>query len=96
MNNLINQELKVINIGLSSFAENLKKENTPVVSVAWVPPAGGNKKMLELLERYNKIRRKDDVQESLKKSFNDIKDGRTVMSSSADKMIEKLDKSEGL
>jgi|GEM_PF-828182 len=56
MNNLINRELQVINIGLSSFADNLKKENTPVVSLAWSPPAGGNKKMLDLLEKYNKIR----------------------------------------
>jgi|GEM_PF-4901550 len=38
----------------------------------------------------------DDVQESLKKSFDDIKDGRIVISSSADKMIEKLDNGEGL
>lgn len=37
-----------------------------------------------------------DVQKSLKKSFDDIKNGRIVMSSSADKMIEKLDKGEGL
>ncbi|MFH1452650.1 MAG: fdrA domain protein [Armatimonadota bacterium] len=55
--NLINKELKVLNIGLSSFAENLKKENTKVVSVQWRPPAGGNKKMLDLLERYNKLRK---------------------------------------
>ena len=55
-NDLINKELKVINIGLASFAENLKKENTPVVSINWSPPAGGNKKMLDLLERYNKIK----------------------------------------
>lgn len=58
MNNLINKELKVINIGLASFAENLKKENTPVVSVNWSPPAGGNKKMLDLLERYDKLKTK--------------------------------------
>lgn len=38
----------------------------------------------------------DDVQKSLKKSFDDIKDGRIIISSSADKMIEKLDKGEGL
>ncbi|MFH1452615.1 MAG: AbrB/MazE/SpoVT family DNA-binding domain-containing protein [Armatimonadota bacterium] len=38
----------------------------------------------------------DDVQKSLKKSFDDIKKGKIVASDSADEMFEKLDKGEGL
>jgi len=51
INELFQEELKVINMGLESFNENLKKQNVKSVQVDWKPPAGGNKKMLSLLDR---------------------------------------------
>ncbi len=47
---LFNEKLKVINIGLESFAENLKKEDTSVIQVEWSPPAGGDKEMASILD----------------------------------------------
>ncbi|MFW5729440.1 MAG: fdrA domain protein [Spirochaetota bacterium] len=48
---LFKSDLKAINMGLSSFADNLKNENTKVVHMAWRPPAGGNKEMGDLLKK---------------------------------------------
>ena len=43
--------LSGINIGLESFYENLKAQNVPAVHVEWRPPAGGNEKLMGILER---------------------------------------------
>lgn len=51
INELFEEKLKVINMGLESFNENLKKQNVKTVQVDWKPPAGGNIKMLSLLDR---------------------------------------------
>lgn len=47
---LFRSDLKVINIGLESFAEDLKSLNVPVIQMDWRPPAGGNKKLAAVLE----------------------------------------------
>jgi len=41
----------VINLGLKEFAENLEKQKVEVVQVDWAPPAGGDKEMIQLLDR---------------------------------------------
>lgn len=51
INELFEQHLNVINMGLESFAENLSREDVSVVQVAWKPPAGGNKETALLLDR---------------------------------------------
>lgn len=54
MNNidqLFNSEMKVINIGLAGFAEELDEQDVPVVHVDWKPPAGGNEKVQNLLNQ---------------------------------------------
>ena len=43
--------LVVINLGLKQFADNLKEQGVEVVQVDWTPPAGGDKDMLDLLDR---------------------------------------------
>ncbi|MFP4686645.1 MAG: fdrA domain protein [bacterium] len=53
INKLFDSELKVINIGLIGFAEELRNRNTEVVHVDWKPPAGGNKKVQNLLGKLN-------------------------------------------
>jgi FdrA protein len=42
---------KVINLGLELFATQLRACDVPVVHVDWRPPAGGDKRLVSLLER---------------------------------------------
>ncbi|MBI2160534.1 MAG: DUF1116 domain-containing protein [Candidatus Rokubacteria bacterium] len=44
-------ETRVVNIGLSLFAETLAALGVSVVSVDWRPPAGGDRRLAELLAR---------------------------------------------
>lgn len=44
------EKLKVINMGLKSFYESLKDQDTPVVHMDWKPPAGGNREMMDKLK----------------------------------------------
>jgi len=48
---LFTEELRVINLGLSSFAETLSATGTPVVDLDWRPPAGGDNALADLLDR---------------------------------------------
>ena len=49
--NLLREPLQVINIGLERFFRDLKERGTPAVHVEWSPPAGGNRKMRDLLSK---------------------------------------------
>ena len=44
MTKLFDQELQVVNVGLSAFAECVRANGAPVVAVDWQPPAGGDAK----------------------------------------------------
>lgn len=48
---LLSGELKVINIGIETFAADLKKQGVDVVRVDWHPPAGGDLDILRMLEK---------------------------------------------
>lgn len=48
---LFSRELRVVNLGLSSFAETLRESGTPVVDLDWRPPAGGDAELADLLDR---------------------------------------------
>ena len=48
---LLHTPLIVINLGLRKFAESLEEQEIEVVQVDWVPPAGGDKDMLDLLDQ---------------------------------------------
>jgi hypothetical protein len=48
---LFSQKLVVINMGLESFAENLRKEDVEVLQMDWKPPAGGNTRLISLLKK---------------------------------------------
>ena len=50
----LQKPLEAINVGLDSFAENLKAQGTPTVHVDWRPPAGGNERMMSILEKMKK------------------------------------------
>lgn len=42
---------KVINVGLESFAEELKAKGVETVHVVWSPPAGGDVRLASLLSK---------------------------------------------
>jgi hypothetical protein len=47
---ILSESLKVVNIGVQSFADDLESQGVKVVKVDWKPPAGGDEEMLRLLE----------------------------------------------
>ncbi len=51
INELFQEELKIINMGLESFNKDLKKQNNKTIQVDWKPPARGNEKMISLLDK---------------------------------------------
>jgi hypothetical protein len=46
---LFHEELRVINVGLESFAQALEQLDIPVIHVQWSPPAGGDPRKAALL-----------------------------------------------
>lgn len=51
---LLNQPLVAINVGLESFADNLRVQGASVIQVDWRPPAGGNERLANILARMKK------------------------------------------
>jgi hypothetical protein len=49
INDLFEKELKVVNIGMDSFKDNLKELGYEVVQVDWAPPAGGDTNVMDAL-----------------------------------------------
>ena len=47
---LFRSELVVVNVGNRSFSDALEKQGFKTVQVDWIPPAGGDRKMQELLK----------------------------------------------
>ena len=47
---LLSEPLVVINVGLSKFAKSLEEQGVDVIQVDWVPLAGGDKEMMDLLD----------------------------------------------
>ncbi len=48
---LLRKRIEVVNIGLPLFAEALRQSDTPVVQVDWSPPAGGDARLIDLLDK---------------------------------------------
>ena len=48
--NLFSSELRVVNLGLSSFADTLRESGTTVVDLDWRPPAGGDSRLIRILD----------------------------------------------
>jgi FdrA protein len=47
----LQRPLAAINVGLESFATNLVAQGAPTLHIDWRPPAGGNEKLMGILER---------------------------------------------
>jgi len=43
--------LKVVNVGLESFAQDLTRQGVEVIDVDWRPPAGGDPELADLLSK---------------------------------------------
>jgi FdrA protein len=48
---VLHEPLSAINVGLESFAESLMAQGAPVIQVDWRPPAGGDERLMAILER---------------------------------------------
>lgn len=46
----IQQPVRVINMGIESFSEDLRKAEVDVIQMDWRPPAGGDRKLIALLD----------------------------------------------
>jgi len=51
LSELLDTPLKVVNIGLEGFADELTQQKVDVVQVDWTPPAGGDPKLADLLSK---------------------------------------------
>ncbi|MBE0635473.1 DUF1116 domain-containing protein [Candidatus Bipolaricaulota bacterium] len=47
---LFSDPLRVVNLGLSSFAETLRASRVPVIDVDWRPPAGGDAALIRIID----------------------------------------------
>jgi len=47
---LLTEPLVIVNVGLSKFAKSLEEQGVDVIQVDWMPPAGGDKEMMDLLD----------------------------------------------
>ena len=51
------EDLKVINIGLEGFAQDLKQQDVKVVEVDWCPPADGQENLIKILKNIDSFLR---------------------------------------
>ncbi len=49
INRFFEEKLRVINLGLETFAESLQNAGAEVIHVDWTPPAGGDPEMMKIL-----------------------------------------------
>jgi FdrA protein len=52
---VLHQPLAAINVGLESFTESLQAQGAPVIQVDWRPPAGGNERLMAILEKMRRV-----------------------------------------
>jgi hypothetical protein len=48
---ILDQPVIAINLGLSQFAKSLEDQDVEVAAVNWMPPAGGDEEMIDLLDK---------------------------------------------
>jgi hypothetical protein len=52
INDFLQKPVIVINLGLTQFTKSLEEQQVDVLQVDWIPPAGGDKEMMELLDQF--------------------------------------------
>ncbi|MGF2069806.1 DUF1116 domain-containing protein [Enterococcus casseliflavus] len=68
---ILNGDLRVINIGTPKFKQDLDLQNVESVQFDWRPPAGGNSKLLDALDF---LQNKEEINEANQKTIQLIKD----------------------
>jgi FdrA protein len=48
---MLNEPLAAINVGLETFSQSLIGQGAPVIQLDWQPPAGGNERLMAILQR---------------------------------------------
>ena len=51
---LFNSDLSIVNVGLEGFNESVEEQGVESTQLDWRPPAGGNAKLIEILEKLNR------------------------------------------
>ena len=51
LHDLLREQLSVVNIGLEGFSGQLMEQQVNVIQVDWVPPAGGDPRLANLLAK---------------------------------------------
>ena len=74
-NKLFGQKLKIVNLGLKSFAESVKSLGADVVQIDFTPPAGGNPELMKALSRLNT----EDVDRANKIAFEKMTNAQPVL-----------------
>lgn len=54
INNLFHEELKILNMGTSTFKDELEMQNQKVTHLDWSPPASGDVRMMRIIDRLNR------------------------------------------
>jgi hypothetical protein len=87
MSRLFGQELRVINMGLESFAWNLERESVPVLQVDWKPPLIDDPRLIDLMQRA-------DIAEANAEVVRRVQQGRPILQgvSTAGEAIPGMDK----
>lgn len=74
-NNLFEKKLKVINLGLKSFADSVRSLGVDVVHVDFTPPAGGKSNLIDALSKLNN----EKIDEANKIAFSKMTNARPVL-----------------
>lgn len=52
---LFDEEMCIINLGLPGFYESVKEQGATCLHVDWQPPAGGDLRLIEILDRLKEL-----------------------------------------
>lgn len=74
--NIIKEDLKVINVGISAFRDSLLSQNVETVDVNWKPPCGGD---IKLINAVKIVRSKNDVDAANKNAAEKITQSRSYL-----------------
>lgn len=70
-NNLFNEKLSILNIGLDIFEKSLEKQKQEVYNVSWRPPANGNLELIDILSKLDL----EKIEEANKEALTRINNG---------------------
>ena len=76
---LFTSRLQVVNLGLESFADSIRIQGVPVQHVDWRPPAGGDPRIIQLLDSLSVPSIQKQVEDANHEAVNRIIDAQPVL-----------------